>query len=242
MRSLRQISRLAPAACAVLAAALSFAACGDDGGGGGSASTPATSTATTPQTMFDNALWPDPADATEDATPRAVARSFVEDFVGMRKPALGEFQQGDARSGEVPVLLRGEDGTVQEDRVIATIALRQLDGARWFVIAAFSDDVELTQPSAAEGEPMPAIASPVRVAGNGAGFEGNVVLRVHAAFDPEAIAEEPVTAGSATPEPFSADLAFERPASATGAIVARAGGGLAGTTPFAAIGVRFAAG
>ena len=35
------------------------------------------------------------------------------------------------------------------------------------------------------------IASPVLIAGKGVGFEGNVVLRVHAAFDPKPLAESP---------------------------------------------------
>ena len=227
MRSLHHIPRLAPATCLLLAV-LSLAACGDDDDGG-------SAVMTAPDTRLEGALWPDPAVATAQATPRAVARSFVEDFIGMQKPALGTFQQGDTRSGEVPVLLRGEDGTVRKDRVIATIAVRQLDGVRWFVIAAASDDVAIESP-----EVLEEIASPVHIAGRGAGFEGNVVLRVHAAFDPTAIAEQPVIAGATRPEPFSAKLAFERPASAAGAIVARTGGGLAGTTPFAAVAVRFA--
>ena len=241
MRPLRHIPHVAPLAV-LLVAALSFAACGDDDDGGGAGSSPQTTVAppppmTTPDTRLDGALWPDPSTATADATPRAVTRSFIEDFVGMQRPALGEFQQGDTRSGEVPVYQRGEDGSVDEDRVIAIVALRQLDGARWFVIAANSDDVEIDEPEA-----LASIRTPVTVSGKGAGFEGNIVLRVHAAFDRKPLAEEPVTAGSMQPEPFSAQLSFERPASTTGAIVARSGGGLAGATPFAAIPVRLDAG
>lgn len=224
---------------ALLVAALALAACGDDDGAssGRTASTPTTPTSSTPAASdLDGALWPDPARATEEATPADVARSFVEDFIGIKNPAFGDFQQGDSRSGEVQVMRRGENGTVLKDRAIATIAVRQLDGVRWFVIAAMSDDIEIEDPG------VPAqITSPVRIAGRGMGFEGNVVLGVHAAFDPKPLAEKPVIAGSTKLEPFSAQLAFERPPGATGAIVARSGGGLAGADPFAAIGVRFAA-
>jgi len=137
MRPLARLSRPAGDACALLVTMLSLAACAD---GGASTLTTSTPTPTTRATMFDNALWPDPAHAVVESSPAEVARSFVEDFVGMASPAFGEFQQGDTRSGEIPMFLVGEDGRARKDEVLATIALRQLDGRRWFVIAAFSDD------------------------------------------------------------------------------------------------------
>ena len=33
----------------------------------------------------------------------SAARGFATDYVGFTDPIVGEFQQGDARSGEVPV-------------------------------------------------------------------------------------------------------------------------------------------
>lgn len=222
--------------------ALALAACGDDDRAVPAATTtPPTATAPAGKPgdeRFDTALWPAPADARHTSTPIEVARSFVEDFVGMQNPAFGEFQQGDAQSGEVAMLLRGEDGRVREDRVLTTIALRRLDGRRWFVIAANSDRVEIQTPPVS-GE----VASPLRVAGRGAGFEGNLVVRLHAAFDPEPLAEQPAQAGQATVEPFSATLEFERPPTSAGAIVVRDGGGLdAAAYAFAATGIRFLGG
>jgi hypothetical protein len=239
MSPLRRIPRLAPVTCALLVAALALATCGDDEGGGSSqTATTATKTATTPASDFDGAIWPDPADATEAATPVDVARSFVEDFLGMENPAFGEFQEGDARSGEVPMLLVGEDGKPRADRVLASIAVRQLGGARWFVIAAGSDQVEISSPDVFE-----AISSPVTVTGNGFGFESNLTVSVRAAFEPEPLAEEGTAAGDRAPRPFSQALTFERPATATGSIIVRDGGGADGVPyAFAAVAIRFAEG
>ena len=50
-----------------------------------------------------------------------------------------------------------------------------------------------------------------------------------------------MTAGSMKLEPFAAELSFERPAAATGAIVARTAAGWRARIPFAAFPVRFAA-
>lgn len=238
MSPLRRIPRLAPVTCALLVAALALAACGDDEGAGGSASTQTAP----PVTTFDNALWPDPAVATKRETPREVARSFIEDFLDMTEPALGEFQQGDTQSGEVQVYLRGEDGRVRTDRVIANVALRRLDGERWFVIAAFSDDIELARPRAGESEVMPTISSPVRIAGEAVGYEGNVDVLLHEAFEPAPIAKTQTTAGAMQKEPYSIDLAFERPRSGTGAIVVHTSGAFPSTQPFAVIPVRYTAG
>ncbi len=226
----------------IAAAALSLGGCGEDEAerGGGSAVTTATMTATAPAppAALDQALWPAPADARPATAPRAVARSFVEDFVGVDNPAIGAFQEGEPRAGEVPVMRRGENGRAT-DRVIATVVVRQLDGERWFVTGALSDEIEVTRP-----EVRSEISSPVTIAGTGVGHEGNIVLRVHTAFDPQPLGLDPVTAGAMQQEPFSAQLAFRRPADAnadTGAIVARAVQPVAGSDAFVAFAVRFAA-
>lgn len=222
------------AAAAVLCAGLLLAGCGDDEAGGPTASATTTAPAPAPPSGLDQALWPAPADAQRDTTPRAVARAFVEDFVGVKNPALGEFQEGEPRAGEVPVLRRGEDGRAT-DRVIATVVVRQLDGERWFVTAALSDEIEMTTP-----EVLSEIASPVTVAGTGVGHEGNIILRVHVAFDPKPLVRVATTAGAMEKAPFSEALRFERPAGDAGVIVARAGQPVAGSDAFVAYPVRFA--
>ncbi len=226
-------------AAAVICAGLLLAGCGeddDDAAPGAGATVTTTTTAPAPLGGLDQALWPAPADAGPESTPRAVARSFVEDFVGVKDPALGEFQESEPRVGEVPVLRRGEDGR-PTDRVVATVVLRRLDGERWFVTAALSDEIEVTQP-----EVLSEIASPVTVAGTGVGHEGSIVLRVHAAFDPDPLVRVPATAGAMEKAPFSERLGFERPSGAAGVIVAQAAQPVAGSDAFVAYPVRFAAG
>ena len=85
------------------------------------------------------------------------------------------------------------------------------------------------------------IASPVTIAGTGVGHEGNIILRVHAAFDPEPLVRVPTTAGAMEKAPFSEALRFEPPAGEAGVIVAQAGQPLPGADAFVAYPVRFAA-
>lgn len=89
-------------------------------------------------------------------------------------PNLGEFQQGDSRSGEIEVLSPAEgSGTA----IRSVLLLRQLgpdDG--WFVLAAIGDNT-ITSP-ASGGE---VAAGPVEVSGRGRGFEGLVVVKAFAA-------------------------------------------------------------
>jgi hypothetical protein len=221
--------------------ALALAGCGgDDTSAPTSASTPATTPtapAQTPEPTADpasQALWP--AQAT-GATPVEVARSFVVEAIGIEDPALGAFQEGEPRAGEVPVHRRGEDGR-KMDLVVATVSLRQLDGEHWYVTSVQSPEVEIETP-----EPLADVGSPLRVSGRGRGFEGNVVLEVRQAFataKDEPLAQKPVTAGSMGDlAPFEAELAFTAPAGETGAIVARTGSGIAAADGFAAFPVRF---
>jgi hypothetical protein len=220
---------------------VALAGCGgDDTSAPTSASTPAvtpTAPAQTPEPTAapaSQALWP--AQGT-GATPVEVARSFVVEAIGIEDPALGAFQEGEPRAGEVPVHRRGEDGR-KMDLVVATVSLRQLDGEHWYVTSVQSPEVEIETP-----EPLADVGSPLRVSGRGRGFEGNVVLEVRRAFataKDEPLAQKPVTAGSmADLAPFEAELPFAAPAGETGAIVARTGSGIAAADGFAAFPVRF---
>lgn len=229
------------AAFATAVAALSIAGCGDDAvptatpdaSVTAQATVAATTTAVATPAGLDQAIWPPEKFRSTD--PLEVARSFVADYIGLEgNPQLGEFSDTEPRVGEVDVFARGEDGS-RRDNVVSTLSLRQLDGEYWYVTSAQSEEVELTLP-----EPLAVVASPVKIEGRGRGFEGNVVLEVRAGFEPEPLAAEPVTAGSAEKlEPFSLELAFKAPAAATGSILAKTGSGISVANGFAAIPVRF---
>jgi hypothetical protein len=209
-------------ALAVAGCVLAFAAqgCGDD-------DDPVETTAP----IEEDVLWPPPDRTTDD--PRRTARSFVEEYIGVADPALSEFADKGDGTGEIDIHRRGEDGR-KLATVVSTLSLRQLDEG-WAVASAVSDEVELTEPT-----PSGEIASPVRVAGRGRGFEGNVVLEVRKQYALDPLVQKPVIAGAFEElEPFSAQLAFDPSGAVIGAIVATTGSGITAADGFAAFPVRF---
>jgi hypothetical protein len=137
------------------------------------------------------------------ATPEEAAENFVAEVLGV-PVNLGEFQQGDSRSGEIEVLAPGEDG--QGAAIVRSVlALRQLgtqDG--WFILAALNDNAAISTP-----ESMAEVASgPLTVKGSARGFEGNISVTAFLAGDADTEFDQATTqAGSAeTPEPFTIEL------------------------------------
>jgi hypothetical protein len=190
---------------ALIAAVALLGACGGDDDSTADTSTTTTSvagtTTTAPAPAEQPAIWP--AAGVVFETPEAAAEDFVTKLLGV-PPELGEFQAGDARSGEIEVLSRGEDGTASPI-VRSVLLLRQLgpdDG--WFVLAAVNDNASITTPeSGAE-----VAAGPLGVEGVGRGFEANVVVSASLAGDESAQFDQVVTQGGSgeTPEPFAVEL------------------------------------
>ena len=130
-----------------------------------SATTTTTTIGTEPETPTSEvvakeqpAIWPR-ADVVF-ATPEEAARDFVTSALGVA-PVLGEFEQGDAHSGEIEVFSPGEGANpraVSRGRLL----LRQLGPDNgWFIIAAVNDNASITAPaSMAE-----VVAGPLTVAG-----------------------------------------------------------------------------
>lgn len=185
-----------------------LSACGDgeEATGGSTSTTTATtapeSTTTTAMAGLEQpAIWP--AADVVFATPEAVAEDFVTQVLGV-PPVLGDFQQGDARSGEMDVFSPGE-GDAGTAVVRGRLLLRQLgadDG--WFVIGAVNENASITTPESAAEVP----AGPLAVEGVARGFEANVVVTAFVAGDVAAQLDQVITMGGAfeTPEPFSATL------------------------------------
>ena len=169
---------------------------------------PTTTTApTTPPARDNTAVWPRPGSADAFATARAAAESFAVDFLGFKKPVVGEFRQGDSRSGEVDV------------RPIATgpattVLVRQLSGEdTWSVLGSTTANIEVTAP-----ESMASISSPVRVTGRAVAFEGTV--NVHVRTDEgRLIGDSFVTGGGDVMRPFAGTIAFETPGTPYGALI-----------------------
>ena len=147
------------------------------------------------------AIWPR-ADVVF-ATPEEAARDFVTSALGVA-PVLGEFEQGDAHSGEIEVFSPGEGANpraVSRGRLL----LRQLGPDNgWFIIGAVNDNASITTPaSMAE-----VAAGPLTVAGVARGFEANVIVSAFPAGDAAARFDQSITQGgaAATPEPFTVSL------------------------------------
>jgi hypothetical protein len=210
---------------------LALVGCGDDddepdAGGTTTSTTPTTVETTTsttaPTDLEQPAIWP--AADVVFATPEQAAEDFVGEVLGV-PPALGDFRQGDARSGEVDVLSPGE-GDTPTSVVRSTLVLRQLgpdDG--WFVIAAQNDNARVTTPE--PGAEVPGAL--VTVEGEARGFEASVVVSAFVAGDAATVLDDELTTGGAleTPEPFSValDISGAEPGDVV-ALLVRGGTGL----------------
>jgi Immunoglobulin-like domain of bacterial spore germination len=171
--------------------------------------TQAGTTTTLPAEPGQLAIWP--AAGVVFTTPEDAAADFITTVFEV--PAvLGDFTQGDARSGEIVVFLT--DGERELDSPRATLLMRQLgpsDG--WFVIAAVSDGASISEPVAGATVPP----GPVTVAGEARGFEATVVVEAFLAGDGK-LDEAVVQAGNFDELlPFSVTLNLE--GAETGAVV-----------------------
>jgi len=154
------------------------------------------------------AVFPDASGAIRYDDPVDAARRFAVDFVGFTDPLVGEFLQGDARSGEVEV-------RATTAGPVTTVFVRQLgpDGT-WWVLGAATGNIATDAPGPGE-----AISSPVTVSGNALTFEGivNVEIRQDGARQP--IGTGVVTGGGDVLRPFSGQIDYSTPTARYGAVV-----------------------
>lgn len=209
MRRRPALGRPSTHVAVVLVGGLLLIGCGSDGASTTSSTTTSSTTTTTAQSstttkpagLEQPAIWP--AADVVFTTPEAAATDFVSKVLRV-PPALGEFQQGDARSGEMEVLSRGE-GANATSVVRSLLLLRQLgphDG--WFILAAVNDKVTITTPASSSE----VAAGPVSVQGVGRGFEANLVVSALGAGDAARQLDQVITQGGSaeTPEPYSVSL------------------------------------
>ncbi|MGB5758712.1 MAG: hypothetical protein WBM50_17495 [Acidimicrobiales bacterium] len=163
-----------------------------------SSTTSSDSTTTTVPVLEQPAIWPAPGVVFDD--PETAAADFVSKVFGV-PPNLGEFQQGDSRSGEIEVYSPEEGGSTS---IRSVLLLRQLgpnDG--WFVLAAVSDINTITTP--ASGSQV--AAGPVEVSGQGRGFEGLVVVEAFTAGETPRLDQQQAQGGSTeATEPYTVTL------------------------------------
>lgn len=174
--------------------------------------TPATTTppatTSTPAARPPPALWPAEGSGTSYADPVAAARQFAEAFLGFTSPGVGPFQQGDGRSGEVPV-------RPVADGPVTTIGVRQVTGdGSWSVLGAATANIVVASPVA--GDDIPA---PVPVRGRAHAFEGHVSVEVRADGRPGPAGVGFVTGGGDQMRPFAGEISFAPGTGGPGALV-----------------------
>ena len=183
----------------------------DDGGSKQTAATSTIPTTTVPLTTLpvdtSTAVWPFASSAIRYSDPVSAARGFATDYVGFTDAVVGEFRQGDARSGEVPVQAKATGP-------ITTVLVRQL-GDSWWVLGASTPNIQLTSPAA-----LATISSPVRLQGMSTAFEATVNTEVRSDGSSQPIGTG-IVMGGANGEfgPFDGTLSFSPPTATAGSLV-----------------------
>ena len=203
--------RAARFAAAAVAGLVLLGACSDDdnepsvGETGTSSTTTSTTEATTTSEGGGASTTTSTTEApAPEADPLEAAQTFMDVVFPGNTAVIGDFQQGDARSGEVPVLRPNEGGGTAN--LASTLFLRLDDADQWQVIGAFNEFVTIEVPDnsaeIARGEPL-------TVSGVGRGFEATLVARLIDPGTGEEIAQAIGSGGSqAEPLPYEVDLDF----------------------------------
>jgi hypothetical protein len=191
--------------------------------------TESTTTTTTGFQTVDPAVpvFPDPTTSQRFESPEAVALAFITDLVGFTNPVMGEFAQGDTRSGEI-------EARPFADGAPTTVLVRQLEDDTWFVIGATTDSIRLATPASGD-----TIGSPQPLTGMAYAFEGTVDVRLYVDGTQEPVGETFVTGrGDGVLGDFEGALEFTNAGGAThGTLVLTSGGGEDGA-PIAAQVIR----
>ncbi len=168
----------------------------------------ATTTTADDPSFYTSAMWPWFESSLRYTDPVDAARGFAEDYVGFTAPIVGEFMQGDSRSGEVEV-------KPTEDGPVTTILVRQLGPAsHWWVLGAVTEHTLITAPDALE-----AIDNPLQVAGEALAFEGVVEVELRADGSTTPLVAGTVTGGGGEMRPFEGDFVWTNPGDGGGAVL-----------------------
>lgn len=194
-------------------------------------STAPTSTSTLPSSDLDAALYPALSSGSvgfED--PEELVRAFALDVLGYDSDlAVGSFQAGDSRSGEVEVRAHPESP-------VTVVLVRKVADDSWAVIGANTDSIRLDTPIARSR-----ISSPQPLIGAAHAFEGHVNVTLFADGQEVPIATTFVLGRGDELGPFSSELKFQVPDGVTRGVLvlSAAGGDDGGTVAATAIRVRF---
>jgi hypothetical protein len=153
-------------------------------------------------------VWPTAASTTRYQTPESAAQGFATDYLHMTNPVINGFQQGDARSGEVPV-------QPNSTGPVTTVLVRQTGSDNsWWVLGTGTAAISLTEPVW-----NASITSPVALTGTAMAYEGTVQTQVREDDNSKPLGEGYVTGRGEAMGPFSGSLAFTKATSKYGAVV-----------------------
>ncbi|HTL87651.1 MAG TPA: Gmad2 immunoglobulin-like domain-containing protein [Acidimicrobiia bacterium] len=180
---------------------------------GATSTTTTTSPTTTTSTpvALSSAVWPSSTSRVRYNAPTGVARAFALNYLHFVSPVIGQFRQGDARSGEVPIRTTAEGTSLGP---VTTVIVRQINGS-WWVLGAATPNITLTQPAA-----LATITSPVRLRGTSTAFEASVNVSIRQDDVAKPLVESFLMGGSnGQMGPFNASFPFASPTSGYGAIL-----------------------
>ena len=179
--------------------------------GSSPSASPLTTSTLVPVAQPDTAIWPFVSSTTRYAEPVRAAQEFATIYLGFLNPIVGSFQQGDSRSGEVPV-------RSTPTGPITTILVRRLTTTNsWWVLGASCADIQVTAPTTSE-----AISSPVTLRGRSTAYEAvvNVDFRQDGSLAPLKVTT--VMGGSmGVMRPFTTSVSFPRSSTSQGALLFR---------------------
>lgn len=157
------------------------------------------------------AVWPGASTSQRFDDPAAAARSFAVDLAGFPDDTIvGDFEEGDSRSGEVEV-------RATERGPVTTVLVRQLgDDGSWWVIGASTANIELNAPS-----PGGTVSSPLELSGRARAFEGTIEVEVRADGQLEPIGGTFATGGSDAMRAFDTEVEFSAPGVDSGVLILR---------------------
>ncbi|MGB5755532.1 MAG: Gmad2 immunoglobulin-like domain-containing protein [Acidimicrobiales bacterium] len=157
---------------------------------------------------YESAVWPWFDSTTRYREPTAAAEGFAVDFLGFDEPLIGEFQQGDSRSGEVEI-------RPTADGPVTTVLVRLLGSDdSWWVLGSVNEDIVIDEPDA-----LDRIDSPLTVTGSAMAFEGVVGLELRADGDRDPLIDGFVMGGGTSVEPFDKSFTWTNPGTGSGALI-----------------------
>jgi hypothetical protein len=155
-------------------------------------------------------VWPWVGSDVRFTDPVEAATAFAVEYLGMTDPLVGEFRQGDLRSGEIEI-------RSVETFTPTLVDLRLLgDAQTWWVLGAITADIEVDEPASDA-----VVSSPLTVSGRAVAFEGTVQVAIRVEGDDEPAFEGFVTGGGAPGDlaPFEETFQWDAPAEGRGQLV-----------------------